>query len=626
VHATDTTHHTTTASARDDLAPIAIGTGIFGLVAIGLVNALERRRRHQTFRRTPGRRIPLPAPHSPLADLELQLRQYARADSLFWLTRLGDLLSFAADRAGTPRPEVFGVHVRPHGLDILVAEEAGDAPTPFESWSGEPGIWHLPVTTDPSILDDTVVADPVPLTLFTVGQGADGTLLANLEHYRTVHLTVDADHVPGTLAAIGTELAAATGGMAPTVLVAVGCGHGIIDRLQGGIVTDDLDSALAQPRTEKNTIVLADAALVTGQYANLFADRTTLRMVTAGPTPPAGVDLVIDPVNPTFDTHHLNPVDPTSVTDETLTHVEALLNLAEAPAATGTEAEPYRLFNVPPMPSSHAATGPVILGLLGEPTIALQDGETRDLVEAVYPVAETKARRVVELLVYLAAHDGTATRGQWLTDVSPENALSDGYIRNLLLLTRRSLEAVTGVPDLLAYEKQSQRFSLAESVHTDWTMFRSLSANGKPEGLRASLSLVRGVPFGCNPEPWTVASGVFYGVVGDITDAAASLGEQALSTGDPQLATWAARRGQLANRYDISLWRILLQASSNSSELQNVWQEFHALLAIDGDSAADLDPATVDLYHSLVAERSRVGDVVILQDEDEVVISTRQAV
>ena len=51
---------------------------------------------------------------------------------------------------------------------------------------------------------------------------------------------------------------------------------------------------------------------------------------------------------------------------------------------------------------------------------------------------------VVELLVYLAAHDGTATRGEWLTDVSPEKALSDGYVRNLVLLTRRSLEEITG--------------------------------------------------------------------------------------------------------------------------------------------------------------------------------------
>ncbi len=422
--------HSSAATQGDDIGTLAIGAGVFGLAAIGLVGALDRRRRRQTIRRAPGRRIPLPAQHSPLADLELQLRQYARADGLFWLTRLGDLLAFAADRAGTARPDVFGVHVRPHGLDILVADGAGDPPAPFESRAGEPDIWYLPVTADPSILDDTIVAEPVPLTLFSVGQGTDGTLLVNLEHHRTVHIDVDTEDVPGTLAAIGTELAAATGDTAPTVL-AVGFGHGVIDRLVGGIVTDDLDSALAHPRTEGNTIVLAGAAALTGQHTSLVADTPALRIVTAGPIPPVGVDFVIDPANPTFDAHHLNPLDPAFVCDETLAHVEALLDLAEAPTETRSDDEPYRLFDVTPTPLGPATAGPVILGLLGEPTIAIRDGEARDLVDLISPTAERKARRVAELLVYLAAHDGTAVMSAATAPLVPSRG------RRLLLRPRR---------------------------------------------------------------------------------------------------------------------------------------------------------------------------------------------
>ena len=64
-------HHATSGGQGDDIGTFAIGAGIFGLAAIGLVGALDRRRRRQSMRRTPGRRIPLPAPHSPLADLEL---------------------------------------------------------------------------------------------------------------------------------------------------------------------------------------------------------------------------------------------------------------------------------------------------------------------------------------------------------------------------------------------------------------------------------------------------------------------------------------------------------------------------------------------------------------------------
>ena len=211
VHKPAGTHHVTSGGHGDDIGTLAIGAGIFGLAAIGLLRALDRRRRRQSMRRTPGRRIPLPAPHSPLADLELQLRHYARADGLFWLTRLGDLLAHAADLAGAPRPAVLGVEVRPHGLDVFVTEETGEAPTPFEGRPGEPGIWHLPATADSGVLDDTVVTAPVPLTLFSVGQGPDATLLVNLDHYPSVHIRVDADQVAGTLAAIGTELAARPG-------------------------------------------------------------------------------------------------------------------------------------------------------------------------------------------------------------------------------------------------------------------------------------------------------------------------------------------------------------------------------------------------------------------------------
>ena len=366
-------------ASGDEIGTLAIGAGIFGLAAIGLVGALDRRRRRQSARRTPGRRIPLPAPHSPLADLELQLRHYARADSLFWLTRLGDLLAHAADRAGVPRPEVLGVDVRPHGLDVFVTEQTGDPPAPFESESGEPGIWHLPVSADPSLLDDTVVAEPVPLTLITVGQGEDGTLLVNLDHYRSVHIEVPADQVPGTLAAIGTELAASTGSHARSV-VAVGFGHGVIDRLDGGIVTDDLDSALAHIRPGEDTVVLVDAAMVSSQLAEL-GQAVTLRLVTAGPLAPAGVGLVIDPANPTLAGQHLEPVEPAHVAEETLADVDALLDLAEAPADARPADEPYRVLRRAGWPSrrstgrirssSVCSENPALLSVTAEPGISL---------------------------------------------------------------------------------------------------------------------------------------------------------------------------------------------------------------------------------------------------------------
>ena len=622
VHKPAGTHHVTSGRHGDDIGTLAIGAGIFGLAAIGLVGALDRRRRRQSTRRTPGRRIPLPVPHSPLADLELQLRHYARADSLFWLTRLGDLLAHAADRAGETRPAVLGVEVRAHGLDIFVTEEAGEAPAPFEVRSGEPGIWHLPVTADPGVLDDTVVTRPVPLTLFSVGQGGDATLLVNLEQYRSVHIRVDADQVPGTLGAIGTELAVSTGSHPPRIL-AVGFGHGVIDRFEGGMVIDDLETALTHIGPGEQTVVLADAAMVSGQLAEM--GQAAPRLVTAGPVAPARTGLVIEPDKPSFAGRHLEPVDPAHVDDATLADVDALLDLAEAPTDARPTDEPYRCFDGALTPPGAQLGDPIVLGLLGEPTIAVGESGARDLLEAVSPTAGTKARRVVELLVYLAAHDGTATRGEWLTDVSPEKALSDGYVRNLVLLTRRSLEEITGDGDLLAYDRSTQRFTLAERVRADWTMFRSFAASGAAEGLRAALSLVRGMPFGANPEPWTSAAGISYAIVAEIVDAAVALAELALSDGDAPLATWAARQGQLADRYDQGLWRVLLRAAGDNPTRERIWQELNDLMAIDGDAEADIDPATIDLYRVLSLPRP-LSEVVVLQDDDDVVIPTRQAV
>jgi len=624
IHKPAGAHNASPAGQGDDIGTLAIGAGIFGLAAVGLVGALDRRRRRQGRRRIPGRRIPLPARHSPLADLELALRHYARADGLVWLTHLGDLLARAADRAGVPRPDVLGVEVRPHGLDVFVTKETGAAPAPFDSRSEEPGVWHLSESTDHSVLDDMVVAEPVSLTLFSVGQAGDATLLVNLERYRSVHLKVDPECVPGTLTVVGTELAATDGPHARSV-VAVGFGHGVIDQLERGTVIDDLETAVAHVAPGERSVVLVDAAAVSDRLAEL-AESPVLHVVTAGPLAPAGVALVVDPATPALADRTLEAVEPPHVNVATLFDVDALLDLAETPADAGPSDEPYARFESE-IPSANAQPDDlIVLGLLGEPSVAVGDGGTRDLLEAVSPTAGTKARRVVELIVYLAAHDGTATRGEWLTDVSPDKALSDGYVRNLVLLTRRSLEAITGDGDLLAYDRSTQRFTLAERVRSDWTMFRSFAASTEPDGLRAALSLVRGTPFGVNPEPWTSAAGISYAVVAEIVDAAVSLAELALSEGDSTLASWAARQGQLADRYDQGLWRILLRTAGDNTTPERIWQELCDLLAVDGDPTEDLDPATVDLYSVLSKPKSAAADVVILQDDDDVVLPTRQAV
>jgi hypothetical protein len=409
-----------------------------------------------------------------------------------------------------------------------------------------------------------------------------------------------------------------------TTVIAVGFGYGVVDRLEGGVVVDDLDEATASTRPDEKVIVLVHPQTATDQLLDAFRSRENVHLVTAGPAAPEGTVLILDPEHPHLEDHRLDPVRPSQVSDDSLEEVQTLFELAEgnpgANAHNGSEANEAR------RPSESVPSGEVMIGLLGELTMSVGDGDPLDLVAAVLPTAGTKARRVVELLVYLAAHGGTATRGEWLTEISPDKALSDGYVRNLVLLTRRSLDAITGDPDLLAYDKATQRFSLAERVTTDWKQFQSAASVGEPGQLRKALGLVRGAPFGVDPDPWTSAGGLSY-VVGDaITDAALTLGERALEDDDPGLAAWAARQGQLANRYDQGLWRILFRAAASDTARQQIWNELQALLAVDGNLTDDLEPATLALYVSLGPLRRPSSGVVVLQDDDAAVLPTRQAV
>jgi hypothetical protein len=606
-----------------DVGPIAVGAGLFGLTAIGLVTALDRRRRRQIGRRPNGGRIPRPEPKSPLADLELQLRHYARAGQVFWVCHLAELLGHAADVAGVAPPDVVGVELVDDGLDVLVTGDSAEPLAPFARRPDRPGVWHLPFTTDPGVVDEAASSSPVPLVLATVGQRTVGAVLVNVNRYRSIHVSVHADRVEGILSAMATELAGTTSPLG-TAVVAVGFGYGVVDRLEGGAVVDDLEEATALTRPDEKAIVLVDPQGTTDQLLDSVRGRENAHLVTAGPVAPEDTVLILDPEHPSLEDHPLDLVQPSQVSDDSLEAVQTLFELAEedsdAPGHDGGEANEVR------RPSESAPVGEVVIGLLGEPTISVGDGDVQDLMAAVSPTAGTKARRVVELLVYLAAHGGTATRGEWLTDISPDKALSDGYVRNLVLLTRRSLEAITGDPDLLGYDKATQRFSLADRVTTDWKEFQSAASVGEPGQLQTALGLVRGAPFGVDPDPWTSAGGLSY-VVGDaITDASLALGELALDDRDPRLAAWAARQGQLANRYDQGLWRILFRAAGDDTARQQIWNELHALLAVDGDPAKDLEQATLDLYDSFSTPRRAASEVVVLQDDDDAVLPTRQAV
>ena len=599
-----------------------MGAGLFGLAAIGLVTALDRRRRRQLGRRSFGGRISRPEPKSLLADLELQLRHYARAGQVFWLCHLPELLGHAAVGAAVAPPEVVGVEANHDGLDVVVAGDSAGPVAPFTRRADRRNVWHLPFTTDPGVLDEAAASSSVPLILATVSHGATGTVLVNVSPYRSIHFTVSAEQAEGFLAALATELAGTTAPRGTTV-VAVGFGYGVVDRFDEGIVVDDLAEVAPLLRHGQEAIVLVDSRVTENELLNAIHNQEHAHLITAGPVAPSNTGLVVDPEHLSLENHTFGSAPPGHVSDQSLEEVQALFELAEEVPddTTHRSGEPNGVH----LSGAERSVGEVVIGVLGEPIVTVDGGEPRELVGAVSTTAGTRAGRVAELLVYLASHDGTATRGEWLTDISPDKALSDGYVRNLVLLTRRSLEAVTGDPDLLSYDKSTQRFSMDERVTTDWRQFQSVISAGDLVGLRTALELVRGAPFGADPDPWTSASGLSYVIGEAVTDTALTLGELALNDGNPRLAAWASRQGHLVNRYDQGLWRILLRAAGDTTARQTIWNELGALLAVDDNPIDDLDPVTLSLYDSLNSPSGLTTEVLVFQDDSDAIIPTRHA-
>src|SRR5664280_1767338 len=311
-----------------DVGPIAVGAGLFGLTAIGLVTALDRRRRRPIGRRPHGCHIARPEPKSPLADLELQLRHYARAGHVFWVCHLAELLGHAADVAGVAPPDVVGVELVDDGLDVLMTGDSAEPLAPFARRPDRPGVWHLPFTTDPGVGDEASSSSPVPLVLATVGQGTVGAVLVNVNRYRSIHITVPADRVEGLLAAMATELAGTTSPMG-TAVIAVGFGYGVVDRLEGGVVVDDLEEVTAFMQPDEKAIVLLDPQTATDQLLDAVRGRENVHLVTAGPTAPEYTVLILDTDHPSLEDHVMDPVQPAQVSDDSLEAVQTLFELAE---------------------------------------------------------------------------------------------------------------------------------------------------------------------------------------------------------------------------------------------------------------------------------------------------------
>jgi len=575
------------APARSPAHPLELAA--VGLLAAGVLAALERRRRRQARRRPPGRRVVTAPPDAAEAELALRLAEDEASAGLLdtGLRYLGR--AFRQQRR-TP-PTVFAAHIGADNLDLWVDPPDHDVPGPWYA-VGDGQVWRLPLADVPR--PDPEQAGPGPALypgLVTIGTDATGRVLVNLEAARGLIAVTGPDElVAEALAAMAAELATSRRADAMH-LTLVGAGEDI-EVLEPGRVQVVNSVTEALPLVAAHTAGVSDALAASGARSVLAARAEGLTPEAWSPhylvtlSPPTEQEaqqfaalarsghlaagyLVAGEVPDAAWTWEITPdgrlrapelgldVIAQRIPREQLAAVAGLFDAADDVAGALMSAPPV---DAAPAPDATAAAevtllGPVCVRALG------------DIEAGMVPLA-------TEIVVYLAAHPGGAYLNALARAIWPQGAADE--IRDGALAAAARWLGTDGIgrPHLAA--DASGRLRLGSGVKVDWHVFLTLAAQaagaaGGKNGhtieeakLAQALGLVTGqflAGIGPAGYPWIVTDGLEYEVAARVADAAHRLCELRLAAGDPRGAMDAVRTGLRIAPDDEQLWRDLLTAA-----------------------------------------------------------------
>lgn len=241
------------------------------------------------------------------------------------------------------------------------------------------------------------------------------------------------------------------------------------------------------------------------------------------------------------------------------------------------------------------STPPISVNILGPVAISGTD----------YPLE--RHPKLTELVVYLALHENGATSRNWTTALWPERRVPAQTISNRLSEARRILGfAADGRPRM---RRSGDRHFLVE-VTSDWASFQQLSApTATPDEWEEALGLVRGRPFDELAQgQWVVFEGFTGEIETRIAECALALGEHALDSRTPDLATWAVQQALRACPFDERLHRLLMRcadAEGNRAGVEATLRQLALILEIDGDPLYGVHPETAELYAQLIGGAHR---------------------
>jgi hypothetical protein len=589
-----TQDHTAPARAAQRSGPgYPLELAVAGLLAAGVLAALERRRRRQARRRPPGRRVVTAAPDAAQAEAALRLGEDEASARMLdaGLRYLGRALR----RQGRTPPTVLAAHIGEDNLDLWVTPPDHDAPGPWYA-VGDGQVWRLPLADVPRLDPEQPGHGPALYPgLVTVGTDATGLVLVDLEAARGLIAVTGPDElVAEALAAMATELATSRWADAMRVtLVGAGADLEVLEPERVQVVSS---VAEALPLVEAHAAGVGSALAASGAQSVLAGraeglipeawmphylvtlipptEQEAQRLsalaqsghlaagyLVAGEVPGAAWTWEVTPDGRLRAPELGLDVTAQSIPQEQQAAVAGLFH-----AADDMEGALMSAPLVDAAPAAYLAPGvtaPAEVTLLGPVCVrALGDIEA-----SMVPLA-------TEIVVFLATHPGGAypnalARAIWPQGVTDE--IRDGV---LAAVARWLGTDGIGRPHLAA--DASGRLRLGSGVKVDWHVFLTLvaqaaGAEGSKTGhaqeeakLAQALSLVTGqflADIGQAGYAWIVTDGLEYEVPARVADAAHRLCELRLVAGDPRGAMDAARTGLRAAPNDELLWRDLITAA-----------------------------------------------------------------
>lgn len=625
-------------SSRQSQVPVRLLAG--SLVAAGFIALLDRLRRIQLRRRTPGH-VPQP-PDEKTADTETRLRLAAvdaHAERVDLALRA--LAGCLAQLGVRPVPGVDLVSVGPDAVEILLTAKPDVPPGLFEA-SADGRAWTLPSATPVDDIERLAAGQAAPSpALVTVGAVDDRQVLLDLEGAPRVLVTGDQQIVRRLVWSVAIEMSTSPWVDDLEILLVTDRATPLanLDRIT---VVPRIDDALA--RVERavadTTRGLAQAGAVTTltcRVRNPADPWTPLVVLVPDLVDDADLERLLDALQQNGGACVFAAARNASGADRVLrVDLEEVILLpvglrlrhASLPEAMAADAEALL---------ADAFAGDLETELVPEGDVATPTPsyvprsafapEAGGVLVSVMGSVEVRGaeraidrRRSLELVTYLALHPDGVEESRLRMVLWPDSDPSRENFNQTVSRARQPLgHAADGTlhfPRLV--DDQTARYRLGPRVASDAGLLEDAyrSAKREPtdkafEHLASMLALVRGLPFEGTKGgwEWTFTEGHAARLAALAAEAAHLVAQWSIGRDEVERALWAASQGLRAAPGDEVLYRACMQAHDRAGNLAGVEAVMKELCGIveDGEPYDSIHPDTVAYYEELTRRVSRAG-------------------